>query len=78
MVLTTITPTEKITVNQAILGYTKWAAEIGGLHKNGELSQGKKADFVILSDDVFEIPEESLKNVYVTETWVNGEKVYGN
>ncbi|MFT8727365.1 MAG: amidohydrolase [Liquorilactobacillus ghanensis] len=75
---TTITPTEKITINQAILGYTKWAAEIGGLHENGELSQGKKADFVILSDDVFEIPEESLKNVYVTETWVNGEKVYGN
>jgi predicted amidohydrolase YtcJ len=71
-----ISAAEGITVNQAVLAYTKWAAIIGGFSQNGELKAGKKADFVILSDNIFKVPYKRIKDIQVIETWVNGKKVY--
>lgn len=71
-----ISAAEGITVNQAVLAYTKWAAIIGGFSQNGELKAGKKADFVILSDNIFKVSYKRIKDIQVIETWVNGKKVY--
>nr|WP_302147652.1 amidohydrolase [Limosilactobacillus mucosae] len=67
---------EAITVPQAILGYTKWAAEIGGFTHNGTLEVGKSADFVILNKDIFSVSNDELATVNATETWFKGQHVY--
>ena len=71
-----VNPTEAISVGQAILGYTKWAAQLGQFTHNGQLTVGKAADFVILTRDPFTIPAEELATVRVKETWLRGQRVY--
>ena len=66
---------EAITVPQAILGYTRDGAKIGGFDDNGTLEVGKAADFVILNDDIFTVPHDDLKNIHVNETWMAGKRV---
>lgn len=73
-----VNPEEAITVPQAILGYTRDAAKIGGFDQNGTLTAGKDADFVILNKDIFTTTPEELKDVRVSETWIGGQKVYQN
>ena len=71
-----VNPEEAITVPQAILSYTKWAAQLGQFTHNGTLEVGKAADFVILTADPFTIPHEELQNIRAKETWLRGKKVY--
>ena len=66
---------EAITVPQAILGYTRDGAKIGGFDDNGTLEVGKAADFVILNDDIFTVAHSELKNIHVNETWMAGKRV---
>ena len=66
---------EAITVPQAILGYTRDGAKIGGFDENGTLEVGKAADFVILNDDIFTVAHSELKNIHVNETWMAGKRV---
>lgn len=68
---------EAITVPQAVLGYTRDGAKIGGFDDNGTLEPGKAADFVILTADIFTVPDEKLKDVRVKETWMAGQRVMG-
>ena len=70
---------ECVTLAQAITGYTTGAAEIcswGG--KCGDIAPGMKADFVVLSDDLYKIDTEQIPKVKVLATIVNGEIVYQN
>lgn len=67
---------EAITVPQAILGYTKYASEIGGFTRNGSLKPGKAADFVVLTADIFTIAAKDLAHVRAAETWMGGRKVW--
>ena len=69
---------EAITVPQAVLGYTRDGAKIGGFDDNGTLEAGKAADFVILNKDIFTVPHNELQTVRVKETWMAGEKVFEN
>ena len=69
---------EAITVPQAVLGYTRDAAKIGGFTNNGTLTAGKDADFVILNKDIFTVSPNDLQNVKVSETWIGGHRVYQN
>jgi len=69
---------EAITVPQAVLGYTRDGAKIGGFDDNGTLEAGKPADFVILNKDIFTVPHNELQTVRVKETWMAGEKVFEN
>lgn len=69
---------EAITVPQAVLGYTRDAARIGGFTNNGTLTVGKDADFVILNKDIFTVSPDDLQNVKVSETWIGGHRVYQN
>ena len=43
----------------------------------GSVTVGKLADFVVLSDDIFTIPLNSIKNVKVEATFLGGKLVYG-
>lgn len=71
-----VNASEAITINQAVLMYTKYAALIGGFHDNGSLQVGKAADFVILSDNLFNIPSAKIKDVKVQATYLAGKLVY--
>lgn len=70
-------PEECIDVVNALKIMTK-----GGAYENflentkGTIKAGKDADFVVLSQDVTEIPKESIYKTKVLETWIGGECCY--
>lgn len=55
---------------------------IGGAYENfledrkGSIKAGKDADYVVLSQDVTEVPKETLYRTRVLETWIQGECCY--
>jgi predicted amidohydrolase YtcJ len=70
-------PEQKITVEQALRCYTANNAYAGFQeNKLGMLKKGMLADFVVLSDDLFTIPPEKIKDVKVMMTVVNGKEVF--
>lgn len=70
-------PEQKITVEQALTAYTKNSAYASYMeNKTGVLKPGFRADFVILSDNLFEIEPEKIKDVMVLRTIVDGKEVY--
>ena len=71
-------PEEKITLPEAIESYTMGAAfaEFQDSEK-GSISPGKLADMVIVSDNIFELKPEAIRNVKVNTTIVGGKVVYG-
>src|SRR6266496_4064594 len=71
-------PEEKITLPEAIEAYTTGAAfaEFQDSEK-GSISPGKLADMVIVSDNIFEMKPEAIRNAKVKTTIVGGKVVYG-
>src|SRR5580765_5595321 len=71
-------PEEKITLPEAIEAYTMGAAfaEFQESEK-GSISPGKLADMVIVSDNIFNVKPEAIRDVKVTTTIVAGNVVYG-
>ncbi len=70
-------PDQKITVEDAIICYTKNNAYAGFQeNKLGTIEKGKYADFVVLSDDITKIDPEDILDTYVLRTVVNAEDVY--
>lgn len=68
---------EAISVEDAIKAYTTDAAVSGfDEDKVGSLSIGKYADLIVLSQDPFMIDPESLKEIEVIQTIVEGQTVY--
>lgn len=68
---------EKMTRQEALRSFTVDAAYSG--HQEdiiGSLSKGKKADFILIDQDYFTMPEQNIWQIKVLETWVNGKKVY--
>lgn len=70
-------PEQKITVEQALHCYTANNA-YGGFQetKVGILRKGMLADFVVLSENIFTIVPDKIKDVKVLRTVVNGKEVY--
>jgi len=70
-------PEQKITVQQALEGYTRNAA-YASFDENikGTIAEGFLADFVIIDRNLLEIPVEKIKDAQITQTWVGGKKVY--
>jgi predicted amidohydrolase YtcJ len=71
-------PEEKITLPEAVEAYTMGSA-FAEFQENvkGSITPGKLADMVILSDNIFEIKPEAIRNVKVEATIVGGKVVYG-
>ncbi|MGH2553946.1 MAG: amidohydrolase [Chitinophagaceae bacterium] len=70
---------QKITIGQALKCYTANNAYAGFQeNKLGVLKEGMLADFVVLSENLFEIAPEKIKDVKVLRTIVDGKEVYIN
>jgi predicted amidohydrolase YtcJ len=71
-------PEEKITLPEAIEAYTMGSAfaEFQEREK-GSITLGKLADMVILSDNIFDMKPEVIRNVKVQTTITGGKVVYG-
>lgn len=70
-------PEQKISVEQALKCYTANNAYAGFQeNKLGVLKKGMLADFVVLDENIFEIPPEKIKDVKVLRTIVNGKQVF--
>jgi len=71
-------PAERITVEQAIHAYTVGSAYAAHEeHWKGTLGHGKLADFVTLSDDLYTVPSDAIREVTVTATYVGGRRLHG-
>jgi len=70
-------PEQKISVSEAVAGYTTGAAYSSFMEDHiGTLEPGKYADLVILSEDIFTIDPVEIENVHVDLTMVEGEVVF--
>jgi predicted amidohydrolase YtcJ len=70
-------PDARLTVNEAILGYTQGPAWAAGMKDRlGVLRPGALADLVVLDRDPFTIPPDDLLNVRVLGTMVGGKWRY--
>ena len=66
-------PEQKISVEDALRAYTVGAAYAGFQEEIlGTLETGKLADFVVLSEDLFKIDSNAIKDVNVVRTVVDG------
>ncbi len=70
-------PAQKISVEETIRAYT-WGSAYSEFQDDvkGTLAVGKLADFVILSDDIFTIDPNRIRDVTVVKTIVDGRVVY--
>jgi hypothetical protein len=70
-------PEQKLTVEETVEAYTFGSAYAEFQDDvKGSIERGKLADFVILSDDIFQIQKEAIKDVKVVKTVVGGKVVY--
>lgn len=61
---------------QTIRGMTIWAAKASFLEKEvGSLEAGKKADFIILAQDLMQVPVNKILDTKVVATFSGGKKV---
>lgn len=70
-------PEERMTREDAIRAFTLDAAYAGFMEKlTGSLEMGKRADFIVLDQDIMQIPAADIVRLRVAETWVDGERVF--
>ena len=70
-------PSQRLTVAQAVEGYTLGAAFAGRREKTeGSLEKGKLADLIIVSQNIFEIDPHKIADTTVHTTIVGGQVVY--
>jgi hypothetical protein len=70
-------PEQAVSVTEALKMWTIWGAKsMGQADVKGSLEPGKYADLTVLSDDIFTMPKENLKDVKVLKTIVGGQVVY--
>ncbi len=72
-------PENALTREQAIRGMTIWAAKACFLEKEvGSLEVGKKADFIIVNQDLMKVSGSEVLNTKVVSTWLGGKRVTDN
>jgi hypothetical protein len=70
-------PEQRLTVEEALRAYSQGCAYASFEEKDkGTISPGKFADLVVLSQDLFQIPPERIKDAHVILTVVGGRVVY--
>jgi predicted amidohydrolase YtcJ len=66
-----------LTREQTIRGMTIWAAKANRMEKQvGSLEVGKKADFIILDQDLMKVATDRILQIKVLKTYLNGERVH--
>lgn len=71
-------PGEKLNRDETLSLFTEWAA--WAAHQEdviGKLLPGYAADFILVRDDYFSVPEQDIWKNLVLGTWVAGRQVYG-
>jgi len=64
-------------VADAVFGFTAGAAyAVGQESERGFLLPGYKADFIILSEDVYRIPKSKITTVRILATYFDGNSVF--
>ena len=72
-----LAPDERISVESAIRCLTSEAAwQLSSEHEVGSLEAGKLADMVILDKDPRKVAPDTIKDIKVLETWMDGKQVY--
>lgn len=72
-------PSERISIEDAIKGYTINAAYAGHREKSeGSLEPGKVADLIIVSQDLFRVDPARIRDTEVLLTMVGGKVVYSS
>lgn len=70
-------PEQRMTREEALLSMSLWAAYAGFQEAElGSLTPGKRADFVVLDQDIMRVPDDVLQHTHVLSTWVGGRAVY--
>jgi predicted amidohydrolase YtcJ len=70
-------PSQRLTVAEAVWGYTLGPAHASGqLSCQGSLSPGKLADLIVLERDIFAIPAQEIHDVKILLTMFDGRIVY--
>jgi predicted amidohydrolase YtcJ len=73
----TIDPEQRITREQALTMYTRYAAHAGYWESSrGTLQEGKLADIVVLEQPIDEVGDEDFAQLKVAHTIVDGKLVY--
>jgi len=70
-------PEQRMTRDEALRAMTIWPAYAAFMEKDaGSLSPGKYADFVVLDQDIMEVPAERIMATRVLATYLGGKVVY--
>jgi predicted amidohydrolase YtcJ len=75
---TILAPQERVGVEAAIRAVTRnaaWACH--SEHEIGSLEPGKLADLVVLDEDPRAVAPSAISDIRVSETWMNGARVFG-
>ena len=65
-----------LTVSQAVSLYTRGSAYTEfSEHRKGQIAEGMLADFIVLSEDIFEVETRRIRDIRVVETYVGGRQV---
>jgi predicted amidohydrolase YtcJ len=66
-----------LTREETLKGMTIWAAKSCFLENEvGSIEAGKKADFIILSNDLMKVTDKDVLNTKVVNTYIGGKKVF--
>jgi predicted amidohydrolase YtcJ len=70
-------PEQRLSVDEAIAGYTLGAAYAGRREKSeGSIEAGKRADLIVLSQNVLEVDVHRIAETKTVMTMVGGRVVY--
>ena len=68
---------QKVSPYIALKSITDWAAyQYFEENNKGTLTEGKLADFVILSDNPLTVPSRSIKDIQILATYKEGQRIY--
>ncbi|NNC99535.1 MAG: amidohydrolase [Gammaproteobacteria bacterium] len=68
---------QRLSREQALYGFTMGAAFAAFQEQLlGSIEAGKKADFVVLSDDLMTVPVEQILQIKILNTYMNGKAIY--
>jgi predicted amidohydrolase YtcJ len=69
-------PSEALTVEEAVIAYTKTSAYAEMQDNKGMIAPGQLADLAVLSNDIFTMPLQQLPATHSVLTMVNGKIVF--